>query len=801
MFKYNHDKLLEHKKLGGTHHSWVCPYKEGYNENEWVVKYIHAKNQTEMNDILQNIFLTTSSGFSGLVPIKGYDVQATERGDYNIYCKQPRMMASLKNVINREYSADNLIGSTEKLVLLLHSLVSTLDDMAQQRTFHRNLKPTNILVDKTGHPLLSDLRMLQSSTSNKDDLDTESENLIYIAPEVLSGSWAASEDNDIHKSDVWSLGMIMAQLCLLVKLTPIPTDVPLQETQEALETNIEAIKNRYGANLSRVLTDMLNIDPVNRKTFGEIRSLLEQTFLYIKKKEGNKKNMNYWDSQESRSSHADSYYEDPYSDPFLKTRDTSMFRQRQNFSRRKDYEDPEAMEGYDLLPKLNESDFINKLKWFVSSVSSKICKEAKEFKEGKGGQMYEKARELKGSICSRIYRKYQHFKDIGRFQLYDKICNGVNFVKAHKYPFLGVMMTILFIIVVILGLWSHGISQRQKYDKAMKGINIKFDEDLWINTEQYGLIVADLKEKYNFVQSHYDDYYGRWIESRHVLATTGYNENVWVDFLSAVGKALESRNVVNLLTHLKMKSLRYLPLTNYKLTRIAEELARFKALNKVEFTQISGDTLTAEHLTNFTNSVATGLPKLQSFSIGLARGFTGSVMNSVTAQIFTDFKYLKELTLEFEELPIYDYDMTTLASVINQNGKSLTSLTIKVSSCNNITPEGFKDFNSDFFHGLSKLDYLSLDFSKTRITNDAIFALSEDISHQCKYLKSLLIYVPESPGITSSALRYLALHLNSTRIKGLEHFSFTTGGRMHLDYHADHEIRSALNYVPNVSFN
>jgi serine/threonine protein kinase len=271
MFRYNSDKVLEHKKLGGTQHSWVCPYKEGHNENEWVVKHINAKNQEEMNDVLQNIFLTTSCGASGVVPIKGSDVKANEQGDYNIYCKIPRMVGSLKSVTEKEYYADNLLGSTEKLVLFLHSLVSTLDDLAQQRTFHRNIKPTNVLFDKSGHPLLSDLKMIQTVTA-KDCFTKESENLMYIAPEVLSDSWTGGEDNDIHKADVWSLGMIMAKLCLLDKLTPIPADVPLQESQEAIEANVEAIKNRCGANLAGVLADMLNIDPAKRKTFGEIRS-------------------------------------------------------------------------------------------------------------------------------------------------------------------------------------------------------------------------------------------------------------------------------------------------------------------------------------------------------------------------------------------------------------------------------------------------------------------------------------------------------------------------------------------------
>jgi serine/threonine protein kinase len=278
MFRYNSDKVLEHKKLGGTQNSWVSPYKESHNENEWVVKQIYAKNQEEMNDVLQNIFLTTSSGFSGLAPIKGYDVKANERGDYNIYCKVPRMVGSLKSVIDREYSADNLLGSAEKLVLLLHSLVSTLDELAHQRTFHRNLKPTNILLDKSRSPLLSDLKMLQSSV--KISSNDSGEDLIYVAPEMFNDDWTVSEDDDMHKADVWSLGMIMAKLCLLDKLSPIPINVPLQETQEAVDSNIDTIKSRYGANLSRLLAEMLNINPVLRKTFREIRSMLEETFLY-----------------------------------------------------------------------------------------------------------------------------------------------------------------------------------------------------------------------------------------------------------------------------------------------------------------------------------------------------------------------------------------------------------------------------------------------------------------------------------------------------------------------------------------
>lgn len=73
---------------------------------------------------------------------------------------------------------------------------------------------------------------------------------------------------------------------------------------------------------------------------------------------------------------------------------------------------------------------------------------------------------------------------------------------------------------------------------------------------------------------------------------------------------------------------------------------------------------------------------------------------------------------------ISDQEMMKLASIISENGGALLGLTIKIPkytlifmlnnlifvSANELSSDVLKQFHSEFFKGLKKLDYLSLDY-------------------------------------------------------------------------------------------
>lgn len=228
----------------------------------------------------------------------GYDVQKDELGQSKIYMRMPRLKESLRNIVD-EYrnSLDSMIP-IEKIVCYLYSVANTLDELAQKHIFHRNLKPTNVLVDSEGLVYLTDLKLNQYNmdinernfrnegtpnapdNNSKNNNSSENNDLLYLAPELYN-NYVLPTEEEIYKADVWSLGMIIAEACLMDKLQFTPPEFPLQDQIDTADQNIAEIRDKYGGNLSKVMSGILQVNPSERSTFKEICENLEENFSNI----------------------------------------------------------------------------------------------------------------------------------------------------------------------------------------------------------------------------------------------------------------------------------------------------------------------------------------------------------------------------------------------------------------------------------------------------------------------------------------------------------------------------------------
>jgi serine/threonine protein kinase len=105
------------------------------------------------------------------------------------------------------------VMSTERLprrrsLKLIAEIAEALDYAHRQGVWHRDVKPANILVDRNGHPFLSDfglaIREERQYLHHRELAGT----LPYMSPEQI-GRGAAHLDG---RSDIWSLGIVMYEL-------------------------------------------------------------------------------------------------------------------------------------------------------------------------------------------------------------------------------------------------------------------------------------------------------------------------------------------------------------------------------------------------------------------------------------------------------------------------------------------------------------------------------------------------------------------------------------------------------------
>jgi len=106
----------------------------------------------------------------------------------------------------------------------------------------------------------------------------------YTAPEIVIQA-KDMKKRELHQGDVWSLGIIILELCLL-KPEPIMKKLNRKEIIEHLQANLLEVYKIYGRDLADILTRMLVLDPEQRLSFTEIRHLLETKYeVYFSLKE------------------------------------------------------------------------------------------------------------------------------------------------------------------------------------------------------------------------------------------------------------------------------------------------------------------------------------------------------------------------------------------------------------------------------------------------------------------------------------------------------------------------------------
>lgn len=127
----------------------------------------------------------------------------------------------------RSYRQTNEFMSPADVLNVIRDIALALDYAHEQGVIHRDVKPGNIILDKTGRAYLSDFGLALLS-----DIGTQGEILgspLYIAPEQ-----AISSANVVPQSDLYSLGVVLFEMLTgeLPFVAPDPMDVAMRHVSD-----------------------------------------------------------------------------------------------------------------------------------------------------------------------------------------------------------------------------------------------------------------------------------------------------------------------------------------------------------------------------------------------------------------------------------------------------------------------------------------------------------------------------------------------------------------------------------------
>jgi len=282
MLKLDYSKVRFDTEIGFGGLGTVYPYQADENGQSFVVKHLYAKNINALLNMVQEIVIGFSCNHSSLISVTGYFIEPVKPTGFNVFIKMPKMRENLNDFINVQVRNKVEKVPEEIVIKCLHDMLSALEYLGKKKIAHRDIKPTNLLLDDSGNMKLS---AIGSTTfiDDEDKLDLISQQVgstFYMAPEVLANPQSVKKE-DLYSADIWSMGLIIAELCLLQTRLINPHEYPKEPIVQDI---LNKIKAKYSQKLVDVLTEMLQVDPnLRKKSAKELREILEKSFFVNEK--------------------------------------------------------------------------------------------------------------------------------------------------------------------------------------------------------------------------------------------------------------------------------------------------------------------------------------------------------------------------------------------------------------------------------------------------------------------------------------------------------------------------------------
>jgi len=273
MFTFDKQKLQENSKIGSGRVSEVFPYKKDEADNRWVVKKIQVKDPLQFQQQINGIISSANHDHPSILPIRGYFIQEQGPENWIIYVKMPKMMTNLKS-LKEDYTNKKATLSKDQMIRYLYTAASALDYLEKKNIPHQNLKPTNILLDQEGKIYLSDIGIPRYVPEDKSKVTAETD--LYTAPEVLV-SEKHLKKSELFRADAWSLAAVLAELGVS-KPKPITASLSNDAKTKLVKEIIADLKKNFGQTVPDLLSALLNVDPAQRKSFGEVMKTLETKY-------------------------------------------------------------------------------------------------------------------------------------------------------------------------------------------------------------------------------------------------------------------------------------------------------------------------------------------------------------------------------------------------------------------------------------------------------------------------------------------------------------------------------------------
>ena len=247
------------KKIGEGSYAKIYKVKKDSSDTQYVLKNIPVSEEdiSSMNEILNESSILSTC--DNIYVIKYYD-SFFYNGTFNIiteFCPYGDLFGYIKFYKVRGSKIE------EKIIWIIFIQLSLgLNYLHQKKILHRDIKTKNIFIKNNLTVKIGDFGIAKILNSTSSYAHTFIGTPYYISPELCKDQ----PYND--KSDVWSLGCVLYELCTLNHPFEGATQVEIYE--KIMTQKFKAISNEYSNELKRMLDLLLEKDERRRPKMKDI---------------------------------------------------------------------------------------------------------------------------------------------------------------------------------------------------------------------------------------------------------------------------------------------------------------------------------------------------------------------------------------------------------------------------------------------------------------------------------------------------------------------------------------------------
>ncbi len=134
-----------------------------------------------------------------------------------------------------------------------------------RKLLHRDLKSQNVFLTSKNYVKLGDFGIAKVLEHTSDKANTVVGTPYYLSPEIVQGQPYS------FASDVWSLGVILYEMCAL-RPPFLATNLPALGLK-IIKGTYPPIPSQYSRELRQLVTRLLSLNPIKRPTVNQILSI------------------------------------------------------------------------------------------------------------------------------------------------------------------------------------------------------------------------------------------------------------------------------------------------------------------------------------------------------------------------------------------------------------------------------------------------------------------------------------------------------------------------------------------------